>query len=167
MRGVRRPRRRLAIHFPAVTTIWRLGYRAVYAAARVWWFVRRPHTRGAVVAVWQGGRVLLVKSSYRAAIGLPGGFVKAGESSRTAAVRELAEEVHVTIAPEALVTAWHGTLAFEHRQDDVTIWEVTLNARPAVQVDGREVVWHGWESPAEALTRDLLPHVREYLSARL
>ncbi len=146
-----------------IARIWQAGYRALYWTARVWWFVRRPHTRGAVVAVWHDGRVLLVRSSYRPAYGLPGGFVNAHEASRDAAVRELAEEVGISLSPTALVQAWHGVLWYEHRTDDVTIWEATLDARPDVRIDRREVVWSGWERPEQALQRSLLPHVEEYL----
>ena len=48
-----------------VDALFRLGYRAAYWCARAWWYVRRPRTRGAAIALWAGDRVLLVKTSYR------------------------------------------------------------------------------------------------------
>jgi 8-oxo-dGTP pyrophosphatase MutT (NUDIX family) len=150
-----------------VSRVWQAAYRALYRAARVWWFIRRPRTRGAIVALWHGGCVLLVHSSYRSGYGLPGGFVKAGEPPRDAAARELAEEVDVTVSPEALTPAWHGVLAYEHRLDDVTIFETTFETRPDVRIDGREVIWAGWERPEDAIRRPLLPQVRRYLEGRL
>jgi 8-oxo-dGTP pyrophosphatase MutT (NUDIX family) len=147
-----------------MATLWRLAYRSAYLLARAWWFVRRPRTRGALVAIWSDGCVLLVRSSYRRGFGLPGGFVKLHENPRDAAVREVAEELHVAVAPAALTRAWQGTRSFEHRLDDVTIWEVTLDERPAVRIDGREVIAFVWDSRADALARDLVPHVRAYLN---
>src|SRR5690348_8774781 len=75
-----RPRRRDARVRDAVIVDWiaRLAYRAAYLLARAWWFLRRPETRGSVVALWHDGRVLLVRTSYRRQYTLPGGFMKRG-----------------------------------------------------------------------------------------
>ena len=35
-----------------LNALFRLGYRCIYRAALVWWFIRRPRTSGAVVALW-------------------------------------------------------------------------------------------------------------------
>ena len=144
----------------------RYAYRCAYRAARIWWFIRRPRTVGAIVALWNDGRLLLVRSSYRTHYALPGGFVKRGEAPQAAAARELAEELRVVIPPAALTLGWHGSRSFEHRTDTVTIWEVVLDVPPSVQVNGREIVWAGWKTPAEARELLLLPHIRDYLDAR-
>jgi ADP-ribose pyrophosphatase YjhB (NUDIX family) len=144
----------------------RIAYAAAFVAARCWWFVRRPHTTGSMVALWHDGRLLLVRTSYRRPCTLPGGFMNRGEGSRAAAVRELFEEVNVAIAPSALALAWHGTLGFEHRVDTVTIWEAVLDARPLIQIDGIELVWAGWKTPDEARAMPLLRHIEPYLASR-
>ena len=56
----------------------RVFYRAAYLAARIWWFIRRPHTNGSLVALWCDGRLLLVRTSYRQLYSLPGGFIIRG-----------------------------------------------------------------------------------------
>jgi 8-oxo-dGTP diphosphatase len=92
-----------------VNRFLRFSYRCVFVAARVWWFLRRPRTTGALVAIWSGERLLLVRSSYRSRrYSLPGGFVKRGEAPRDAAQRELAEELGLTIQAPALRLAWEG-----------------------------------------------------------
>jgi 8-oxo-dGTP diphosphatase len=143
----------------------RFSYRCVFAAARVWWFLRRPRTTGAMVAIWSGERFLLVRSSYRSRrYSLPGGFVRRGEAPHDAALRELAEELGFTIQPAALRLAWEGSLHFEWREDAITIWEARLESpAPAIRIDEREIVWAGWKTRAEADTLDLLPSVRTYL----
>jgi ADP-ribose pyrophosphatase YjhB (NUDIX family) len=144
----------------------RCAYRFAYVAARAWWFVRRPKTFGSVVALWNDGRLLLVRSSYRRQYTLPGGFLKRGEDPRQAALRELSEELSLLLPAAALALAWQGTRRFEYRDDTLTVWEVVLTDPPPVRVDDREIVWAGWKTPAEARRLPLLPHVREYLDGR-
>ena len=144
----------------------RFAYRVAYLVARTWWFIRRPHTRGSIVAVWNDGRLLVVRTSYRRRYMLPGGFLKRGETSRAAAERELFEELQITIPATGLRFGWHGTLSFEHRLDTVTIWEAVFDAPPPIRVDGLEVVWAGWKTPDEVRALPLLPHVRRYLASR-
>jgi len=144
----------------------RLVYRAALVAAKCWWFVRRPDTRGSLVALWLEGRVLLVRTSYRPLLTLPGGFVKQGESSQDAGARELWEELRVVVPAGRLRLARQSAIPFEHRNDVVTVWDVTLDEAPLVHVDNRELVWAGWMTPSEALAVPLLPHVRAYLSER-
>ena len=138
-------------------------YRLLFAGARVWWFVRRPHTQGAVAAIWHDGHVLLVRSSYRRHYGLPGGFVKRGETHAEAASREVLEELHLTIRPDDLRLAWRGSSFFEHRHDTTSVWEITLQALPTICVDGYEVVSAEWTTPTEARTLLLSPPVERYL----
>jgi 8-oxo-dGTP diphosphatase len=143
----------------------RLFYRAAYLAARVWWFVRRPQTNGALVALWCDGRLLLVRTSYRPMYSLPGGFMKRGETSLAAAKRELQEELGLAVAAD-LRLAWQGTVIFEHRTDAATIWEASLETMPSLRVDGAEVVWAGWKTTEEALALPLLPSIERYLKSR-
>jgi len=146
--------------------IVRAGYRVAYWAARLFWFITRPHTSSAVVALWAGGRVLLVRTSYRPHYGLPGGFLKRGEAADAAAVRELFEETGLQIPVERLQRAWHGEYRFESRLDTITIFEAALDAVREVPATGRELVWTGWRAPDEALELLLAPHVRDYLAVK-
>jgi len=144
----------------------RRGYRWGYLMLRVWWFVRRPHTRGAAVALWHEGKVLLVRTSYRNCYSLPGGFVRRGELPLQAARRELREELGIDLPEQTLRHAWHGTILFESRQDTIDIWEASMDSPLAVHVAGREIVWADWMAPSAALGRRLLPHIIAYLSQR-
>ncbi len=142
----------------------RRGYRLAYLGLRAWWFVRRPATHGTCVALWHGGKVLLIHTSYRNCYSLPGGFVQRGEPSEQAARREVQEEVGIDLSGSKLRLAWSGTLLFESREDTVDIWETTLEIPPAVRIASHELVWADWVHPADALARHLLPHVAIYLA---
>ena len=144
----------------------RLGYRWAYLLLRLWWFVRKPHTHGTGVALWHEGKVLLVRTSYRPCYSLPGGFVRRGEPPEQAARREVCEEIGLDLSAETLHHAWQGSVQYESRLDTIDIWEVSLDERPALHVDGREITWAGWMDPSAAQGRRLLPHIAAYLAQR-
>jgi 8-oxo-dGTP pyrophosphatase MutT (NUDIX family) len=143
--------------------LW-LAYRLLLAL----WFVFRPERRGVFVAVWQAGRLLLIRNSYRAGLTLPAGGVGRGETREAAALRELAEEVGIVAAPEALRFVREIPSCFEYKRDRCTFFEIELGESDTVvpRVDRREVVWAGFLPREEALRAALLPPVRAYLEAR-
>ncbi len=150
-----------------INALIRAVYRVAHWGLRLLWFIRRPETTGALVAVWYQGRVLLVKNSYRAQLTLPGGYIRPREDRRVAAARELREEVGITVQPKRLVHAYHGTHLFEHRKDTLDIYELEVEDLPQVQVDDREVVRAEFHTPDEALEMQIVPHLEEYLARRL
>ena len=150
-----------------INALIRAVYRVAHWGLRLLWFIRRPETSGALVAVWHHGRVLLVKNSYRPQLTLPGGYVRSREDRRTAAARELREEVGIQVQPKRLVHAYHGTHLFEHRQDTLDIYELEMDAAPVVRVDDREVVQAEFHTPDEALDMKIVPHLEEYLARRI
>lgn len=150
-----------------INALIRAVYRLAHWGLRLLWFVRRPETTGALVAVWHQGRVLLVKNSYRTQLTLPGGYVKPREDRRATAARELREEVGIRVQPARLVHAYHGTHIFEHRKDTLDIYELEVDDEPTVQVDDREVVRAEFHTANEALDMTIVPHLEDYLSRRI
>jgi len=134
---------------------------------RAWWFVARPHHRGALVAVWVGDRILVLRQSYRVHLNLPGGGVRGDETPEQAARRELREEVGLELPADALRVAWEGVALWDWRHDHVTIFETHLNALPNLAPDGREVVEARLIHPLAALAGPQAPFVEKYLLQRL
>ena len=148
----------------------RAGYRLAFALLRLWWFVRRPEAQGAAVAVWHGGRLLLVRMSYRPELDLPGGGIEAGETPLEAALRELREETGLLAGAAELEPA--GAFHFEDYHRRITHAPFPLAARRARPAGGRRArdrLAAKFHSPAELAASRLAKLPRLYLasSARL
>lgn len=146
---------------------WRLAYRIAFRLMRLWWALRRPVRYGVVIAVWCGGRVLILRQSYRAGATFPGGGLHGGEDPEKAARRELLEEVGLDIPAGRLRLARDITVPFEGCEDHVRVFELALDAEPPLRPDHREVVTAAFLAPAEALgDPDMPPYIRRYLEGR-
>lgn len=143
-----------------------LAFKVAHRMLRAFWLVRRPYTRGALVAVWNQGDVLIVKNSYRNQYTLPGGYIRTHESPAEAGARELAEECGIYVQPEMIREVYQRIHPFEFREDDVTIGEVEIPDRPPIRIDHREVVDARFFSVAAAQKLPLVPHLAEYLASR-
>jgi 8-oxo-dGTP diphosphatase len=141
----------------------RTAYRSAYALARVYWFVRRPRTRGVFVGVWHAGRVLLLQNSYKHKLSMPGGGYHRGESAPECGARELREEVGVHMAPAVLRTVFETVGSEENKDDHVTFVEVDVDAEPVLTIDRREVTWAAFIDLDTALRLNLSSLVRAYL----
>lgn len=146
---------------------WRLAYRIAFRVLRLWWALRRPVRHGVVIAVWCGGRVLILRQSYRPGATFPGGGLQDGEDPEEAARRELREEVGLDIPTGRLRLAREIRLPFEACDDRVRVYELVLDAEPALRLDNREVVAAGFLAAAEALGDQAMPpHIRAYLEGQ-
>jgi len=113
-------------------------FRVGFPLARIWWRVRGAGHEGALVAVYVGPALLLVRSSYRKAWNFPGGTVRAGETPEKAAQRELVEEVGIAAPALRPIGAVCGL--WERRRDRVHLFELQLDRMPTLRLDNREIV---------------------------
>jgi 8-oxo-dGTP pyrophosphatase MutT (NUDIX family) len=132
----------------------RFGYRAAYAALRVYWFLFRPKMNGVKCVLTDGDQVLLVRHTYGPrGWDLPGGSIKAGESELGAAQREMREELGVS------VDGWRplGALDVEidYRKDHVHCFQAELQSAQ-LKIDPGELSDAGW------FRRTELPRVGRY-----
>lgn len=141
----------------------RAGLWIAYRGLRVWWFIARPHHHGAVVAIWLDDRILMVRQSYRDRWGWPGGGINPGEGPVDAVLRELDEELDLSVPRESLIFRSVVVDRWEFRYDHAQIFELSLNAEPLLHPDGREVIEARFMTPTAALSLPLVPFVAAYL----
>lgn len=113
--------------------------RIAHRVRTIWWRAAGPKTVGIRGAVLDGeGRVLLVRHTYgQSWWHLPGGGVKRRESLAEACLRELAEEVGVTVAGGEAGLEQFGTYSnlAEGKSDHVTVFVVRNWIRAEIEDD--------------------------------
>src|SRR5450432_1054960 len=134
---------------------------------RVYWAALHPQTHGALVAIWHQGEVLLVKNSYVPYHSLPGGYVRASETGRDAALRELFEETGIRALPSDLKPAIDEQHEWEGKREHIEIFELDVAERSTVAIDRREVIAAGFHSPEAALRLELFPPLRKVIERRV
>ncbi|MFM0505457.1 NUDIX domain-containing protein [Paraburkholderia caffeinilytica] len=144
-------------------SVWRVALRLGFRVARAWWRLRRPRHEGALVAIYVGRALLLVKSSYRAEWNFPGGSIRPGETPDAAAQREMEEEIGLSSYTLRAAGSVYGT--WEGRRDRVHFFELHLDCLPELQLDNREVIATHLASPEElpsiALTGAVVAYLRK------
>lgn len=129
----------------AIDVGWQFVYRIGFPLAKTYWRLRRQHHEGALVAVYVGETLLLLRSPYRAAWNFPGGTVRRGEAPELAARRELREEIGLSVGELRPVGSVWGK--WEGRRDWVHIFELHLDELPELQLDHREIIGARLVSP--------------------
>jgi 8-oxo-dGTP pyrophosphatase MutT (NUDIX family) len=146
--------------------LYQIALWIAFRMLRVWWWLRRPSHEGALIALWHAGEVVLVQTSYRLKLTLPGGGVNRGEAPLAAALREFREECGIDLSAADLKLAFEMVDRSEYRHDHVRIYEASTTTPPLISVDRREILWARLFTPEAALAGPLTLHVRRYLEAR-
>lgn len=153
----------------AVDRAARLALRLAYRGAKLWWRLRRPALQSTGVAVWHGGRVLLVRHSYKPGYSLPGGGLGRSEKPAVGAARELREEVGIAADAAKLIPA--GLYTRSGRFGTVTshLFEYRPDHEPEIDIDRREIVEArlvpGWEARRIAVDRNVRRYIERILAA--
>jgi 8-oxo-dGTP diphosphatase len=140
---------------------WQTAFRLGFPFARMWWRMRRQRHHGALVAIYVGPTLLLVRPSYRKHWTFPGGGIERGETPEAAACRELNEEIGVT--PSQLLPAGSVRGNWDGRRDTVHFFELRLDQLPQLKLDNREIVAARLVSPDELRDMPLTGPVAAYL----
>jgi 8-oxo-dGTP diphosphatase len=112
----------------------------------VWWFVRRPHTRGVKCIVRDGGRVLFVRHTYgdRDVWELPGGSLRHGEAPEPAIRREMREELSIELS--GLRELGRVEVTGDRKHTLLFCFEADLGGA-TVRLDPGELAEGRWASP--------------------
>lgn len=145
-----------------IDALWRIALRLGFRLARVWWRFRRPHHEGALVAIYVGQALLLLKSSYRTEWGLPGGSIHPGETPAVAAQREMEEEIG--LPPYPLIPKGSVCGVWDGRIDRVHFFELHLDRLPELRLDHREIIAARLVSPEELRDTALTAAVAAYMN---
>jgi len=150
-----------------IDAVWRMALRLGFRLARAWWRIRRPRHEGALVAIYVGEALLLLKSSYRAEWNFPGGSLRRGEAPDAAALREMHEEIGLSLRQTApLVPAGSASGIWDGRRDRVHFFELRLDRLPALRLDNREIIAARLASPEELGSLALTKAVAAYLGSK-
>ena len=120
----------------AVNCAYRLVLRAAYPVLDKLERIFGIRSDVAMVAVWHGDTLLMVRHSYRHGAALPGGMIGAGETPVEAAARELHEEVGVSARPDQLIFV----RSWRQWRTHAWLFEYRPSAAPRITPDQREVV---------------------------
>jgi ADP-ribose pyrophosphatase YjhB (NUDIX family) len=136
-----------------------LHHRLVGLAAGVYWRLFRPRTLGVCAVVQDpGGRVVLVRQTYRSGWHFPGGGVRKFETFTDALARELKEEIGLTsYSVERLLGVYENRS--EGKDDRVVVFHLTVTAEEAAEArraDPFEIGEMCWFAPND-LPADVTP----------
>lgn len=149
-----------------IDAIYRWALRGAYLLMRAYWAVFRPSTHGVLVAIWHGGEVLILQTSYQRLLSMPGGYRRRRESPIETAQRELREEIGLSVEARELRPLFTMRHRWMGKDEHVDLLELRPAARPEVRIDRREIVAARFYPPDEALALALLPPVRRAIEQR-
>ena len=100
--------------------------------------MKKLNTAGLVVI--QGDSILLAYSKNKQAWYLPGGKIDAGETSLQALIREISEELNVTLRPEDISFYCHiQALAYGEQQlmmeQDCFLYQQPIDPKPSLEIE--------------------------------
>jgi ADP-ribose pyrophosphatase YjhB (NUDIX family) len=145
----------------------RLALKIAYRIQLFLWWCLRPERPSAHVALLCGDQVLVVRNSYRPRIGLPAGQAHSGESLERGALRELLEEVGITLEPKDIRMVGVAPNREEYKLDQAHLFEAVLSQKITPSIDGREVIWAGYMSREALAGADLTYPLRKWLQSEL
>ena len=142
----------------------RLGLRAAHALRKRWWRLAQVRLQGSRVLAFDArGQLLLIRHSYGSGTWmLPGGGIAWREDPLDAALRELTEEVGLTLAdPRCFAVEDEPLYGTTNR-----VHLFTGRAQGVLGIDGREIIEAAFFAP-HSLPADLSPALARGLAGWL
>jgi 8-oxo-dGTP pyrophosphatase MutT (NUDIX family) len=144
------------------------AYKLAYALLRVYWFIFRPQIYGVKCLIEFEGRILMIRNSYGdMRWTFPGGGFKRRESPEMAAMREVREEVGISLTSVRLLGEYTSTDGYKHDTVKCYAAEVTT---PGFEIERNEIyeaAWFYWTELPEPLASDALRVIELYRNAEV
>ena len=134
----------LLLFNPIPKALLRRFYWLAYRVLKIYWMIAGGRVRGAAVVVSHQGQIVLVRTSYRQGLELPGGGIKPQETAIEAACRELDEELGLSIAPEQLAVLLKHDFSMQGKHVDETVFLADVHSRPDLNPDQTEIISATW-----------------------
>jgi mutator protein MutT len=122
--------------------IYKFVLPVLYPLLQFYWYIVHPKATGVKCALLREDRVLLIRNSYGLRLWtLPGGGVKRGETIESAVIREMQEEVGISITNPKNC----GSMSYDedHRRDKVWIFVAKASSEQFL-IDGIEIEEARW-----------------------
>jgi 8-oxo-dGTP diphosphatase len=105
----------------------------------------------------EAGRALIVKANYKRYWTFPGGMIDAGETPKQAAIREVREEVGLTIDSDSITFAWVASRTSKMAQTLQFVFKAVLPADMLDQIKLQASEIDEWRlvSKADALSQNI------------
>lgn len=143
------------------------GYKLAYALLRVYWFIFRPQIYGVKCLIEFEGRVLMIRNTYGDMYWtFPGGGFKRNESPEMAAIREVSEEVGISL--DGLRPLGEYTSRDGYKLDTVTCYAGRVTS-PGFEIERNEIyeaAWFDWTHLPQPLAADAHRVIELYRKAR-
>ena len=119
-------------------TLYKIGY----SIAKMYWFFRRPTTTGVRCIVTCENQILLIRHTYGSSLlTTVGGGVKPGESLEQAVIREISEEVGLSL--HSIKHAGSIEHTKEFKKDTIHVFSAATDSRE-LKIDPDEIKEAGW-----------------------
>lgn len=143
------------------------AYKLAYALLRVYWFIFRPQIYGVKCLIEFEGRILMIRNTYGDMHWtFPGGGFKRNESPEMAALREVSEEVGITLRdlrPLGEYTSREG-----YKLDTVKCYAGSVTG-PGFEIERNEIyeaAWFEWTELPQPLASDARRVIELYHTAK-
>ncbi|MBD0370087.1 MAG: NUDIX domain-containing protein [Pyrinomonadaceae bacterium] len=143
-----------------------LLYKLAYASLRVYWFLFRPQLYGVKCLIEFDGRILMIRNTYGDMHWtFPGGGFKRNETPEMAAMREVSEEVGISLS--VLRPLGEYTSRDEFKRDTVKCYAGRVTT-PDFEIERNEIyeaAWFAWAELPQPLASDARRVIELYRNA--